>query len=814
MSNSKAVGIDLGTTYSAMAWIDETGRSALLRNSEGSTVTPSVVLFDDQEVVVGKEAKSVAVLKADRVASCAKRDMGKPFYSRPINGKQLRPEVIQSYILRKLKEDMLEAIGPELQSIITVPAFFDEPRRRATYDAGVMAGLNVLDILNEPTAAALSFGEQLGYLTKYGAPQERIKVVVYDLGGGTFDVTLIDMQAGDLKTICTDGDVQLGGYDWDMRLVDLMAERFMAEHILDPREDLASMQRLIGQAEEAKHTLTARQRAKVTVHHAGQEIEIKITRADFEEATLDLLERTKFTTNNLIKTAGLTWDKIDRILMTGGSTRMPMVAAMLRDISGIEPDHGVNPDEAVARGAAIYSRYLLAAKGEAGHQPTFDVTNVNAHSLGIEGYDLQTSQKTNTILIQKNTPLPAKKTLKCVTRQANQRSIVVQVLEGESSDPEDCSRIGRTVLRELPPNLPKDWPVHITYEYEVNGRLKVQAQVENTQNAVSLELEREESLDDLQINAWKNILAEEGGMDAFDIAIEEDMKGRPQEQEYPAVPLSAPTVTPTEEAAASGFLEEDDFLTGPSVPPSAPTMPVASTQQAPEKFEAPVVETYDDLDEFLDTPESETDSITAEYEQIVAQSVSGPAENSPRKPSFPPSSSLRSPTTGPSGGHRIPNTFGEGLQASAVEEQETEQYTSYNDSYEFGSGLATATQTQTLQINSTSAPAAPQRPGTPGFSIRETPSSSFDGYRRLQSASTGRSSTSAASSPDMEGPSLAARERRRRKKRLGVFLWIFLGGMSIICAYYLVARFVPSANVLNLDLPGLKQVPPVSEDSP
>ena len=224
MAKQRAVGIDLGTTYSAMAWVDESNKSVLIPNAEGDLLTPSVVLFEDQAIIVGKEAKKVAVMNAERVAVCVKRDMGRPVYSKPIRGQYLPPEVIQSYILKKLRADVAKSIGPEFQTIITVPAFFDEPRRKATYDAGVMAGLKVLDILNEPTAAALAFGQDLGYLTKFGAPREPINVIVYDLGGGTFDVTMIDMKAGNLRTVCTDGDVQLGGLDWDMRLVDMMAE--------------------------------------------------------------------------------------------------------------------------------------------------------------------------------------------------------------------------------------------------------------------------------------------------------------------------------------------------------------------------------------------------------------------------------------------------------------------------------------------------------------------------------------------------------------------------------------------------------------
>lgn len=524
MAKQRAVGIDLGTTYSAMAWIDEANKSTLIPNGEGDLLTPSVVLFEDHAIVVGKEAKKVAVMNADRVASCVKRDMGKPVYTKPIRGQYLPPEVIQSYILKKLRTDIGKVIGPDFQTVITVPAFFDEPRRRATYDAGEMAGLKVLDIVNEPTAAALAFGQDLGYLTKFGAPRERINVVVYDLGGGTFDVTLIDMKAGDLRTICTDGDVQLGGHDWDMRLVDYMAEMFMVEHREDPRQTPAGLQRLLADAEEVKHTLSARSNASVRLNYNGKSCEIKITREIFEERTADLVERTKYTTRNLLQTAGLQWKDIGRVLLTGGSTRMPMIIKMLKELTGLSPDHTVNPDEAVARGAAIYAGYLLASKGEGGHKPTFDVSNVNAHSLGVEGTDPQTRRKRNTVLIPRNTKLPAKKTEQCMTAQVGQKTVVVQVLEGESLEPEHCTPIGRTVIRDLPPNIPQGWPVDVTYEYGVNGRLTVHALVKGTDREVHLQLERDESLSADRVNAWKGAIAKGGGLDAFDLAIQAEME--------------------------------------------------------------------------------------------------------------------------------------------------------------------------------------------------------------------------------------------------------------------------------------------------
>ena len=226
MAQTTPVGIDLGTTNSAVAYLDESGRTTMLRNSEGEYLTPSVVMFDDAEVIVGKEARRLSAVFPDRVAEWVKRDMGQPVYSRPIRGEYLPPEVIQACILRRLKADILAKLGPAAKAVITVPAYFDEPRRKATADAGEMAGLTLLDIVNEPTAAALGFGETLGYLSPQGKPVSEMVVMVYDLGGGTFDATLLKLGPRDIRTLATDGDVQLGGHDWDDRLVNYAADAF------------------------------------------------------------------------------------------------------------------------------------------------------------------------------------------------------------------------------------------------------------------------------------------------------------------------------------------------------------------------------------------------------------------------------------------------------------------------------------------------------------------------------------------------------------------------------------------------------------
>lgn len=569
MADARAVGIDLGTSNSAVAWVDESGRSVMLRNAEGDILTPSVVLFDDAEIIVGKEAKRLGPLYPDRVAEWVKRDMGKPAYSRPIRGERLPPEVIQACILRKLRADIVATLGPHHKAVITVPAYFDELRRKATADAGEMAGLGLLDIVNEPTAAALGFGEVLGYLSAQGKPLAEMVVMVYDLGGGTFDATLLRLAAGDIRTLATDGDVQLGGHDWDTRLVNYAAEVFQKAHGCDPREDPASLARLYSAAVEAKHTLSARSRTILRVEHAGRVCDVPLLREQFEEMTADLLERTAYTTRQLLQAAGLSWSDVARILLVGGSTRMPMVARMLQAMTGRVPDRTVNPDEAVARGAALYARYLLSLDRGPGGTP-FRVTNVNAHSLGVEGIDPETLRKVNIILIPRNTPLPAKATQRFMTKTEGQRSIVIQVLEGESSLPGECTAIGRTVIRDLPAGLPKGWPIEVTFQYQRNGRLTVHAVVPGTDRQGVLDLERDAGVSPEGMARWKQAVAEAAGFDGFEEMIQEVLN-------LPAVPKRPEQAGPW----AGGAPEAWELPPGPAPAPHSARPDAGPREQTP-----------------------------------------------------------------------------------------------------------------------------------------------------------------------------------------------------------------------------------------
>jgi molecular chaperone DnaK len=502
--SSTAVGIDLGTTFSVLARIDQRNRPVTVVNAEGDLLTPSVVLFDGDDIIVGKEALKAIATDADRVAECSKRDVGYRSYHKTLDGKLYPPEVIESLILNKVRSDAERQIGPIDRAVITVPAYFDEVRRKATQDAGYMAGLEVLDIINEPTAAALAFGFQCGYLDPRSGERGPQNILVYDLGGGTFDVTVMQIRGTEFAALATDGDVHLGGYDWDQRLVNLAADEFMRQHQIDPREDPLSAGKLWRECEDAKRTLSAREKAAIRCDHLGASARIEITRQQFDDATQDLLDRTRFTTLEALRASGLDWRNIDRVLLVGGSTRMPMVHDMLRRISGKEPDVSVAADEAVAYGAALHASRILDR--QAGLPPSFTIKNVNSHSLGVVGVEMLTKQRRNGILIPRNTPLPVTATRTFKTAKANQRSVRVEIVEGESPAADDCTPIGYCSVRHLPPNLPAHYPVEILFHYQPNGRLQVRVTVPNTDRHVATEIIRENGLAKDHLDGWREFV--------------------------------------------------------------------------------------------------------------------------------------------------------------------------------------------------------------------------------------------------------------------------------------------------------------------
>lgn len=495
----KVVGIDLGTTFSAIAHVSD-GRPVTIPNAEGELTTPSIIYFETKsDIIVGREAKRVSLAEPDRVAMDVKRCMGDEHYPKPLLNEKYSPVVLSGLILKKIIRDTTSQIGPVDGAVITVPAYFDEGRRHATVQAGEAAGIRVLDILNEPTAAALAYiyrdfaasGMTPSQLREQFAKEFRTQyLLVYDLGGGTFDVTIVRIQGAQLDVIATAGDVRLGGRDWDERIFDHLAEAFIAKFKTDPREDPLSAQQLMNHAEEIKKDLSRRKSTRFAVNHAGHTLTGEITREQFEKMTEDLLFRTESRIVRVLADAGLDWEKIDTVLAVGGSTRMPQVQAMLARVTKKLPDLSLSPDEAVAHGAAIHAVMCIADQAAAdpsvvswlkafgGKVEQFvqsvTMTNVTSHTLGVVVIDPQGRRRTSKLL-KRNARLPAQIERCYGTVRANQQTIHVEVVEGESPLADECLPVGSVIINSLPSGMPKASPVQVMFKYDRSGRLHVHA---------------------------------------------------------------------------------------------------------------------------------------------------------------------------------------------------------------------------------------------------------------------------------------------------------------------------------------------------
>jgi len=504
-SGGAVVGIDLGTTFSLVGFVDATGRPMSVINAEGDMTTPSVVFFDRSGVVVGKEADKAAEYEPERVARFAKRDMGKVSFHKSIRGEPMPPEVIQALILKKLKEDAELKLGPISKAVVTVPAYFDEPRRKATEDAARLAGIELLDILNEPTAAAISFGVQQGFVSLDGQSSQREVVLVYDLGGGTFDVTLMEIAGKKFNALGTAGDVYLGGVDWTDRIVDHVGEQFMSEHNIDPRTDECALQSLINEAEDAKRALTAREQVNLMFSHEGCRLRTVLTREWFEKATADLVDRTVTTVRKVLREAKVEWKDVTRLLLVGGSSRIPAVQAILEQESGLEVDRSLSPDEAVGHGAAVYAA-LLAGNASDGIRD-IAVKNVSSHDLGVLGVEASTGRKRRQLMIPRNSPLPCKSKAAFKTAKDNQPNVVVNVIEGGDASGNNATKIGKCVVTGLPSNLPRKTPVEVTFRYGANGRMRVSAFLPTVQKEAELNIERASGLSEEDAKYWTTRIA-------------------------------------------------------------------------------------------------------------------------------------------------------------------------------------------------------------------------------------------------------------------------------------------------------------------
>lgn len=516
------LGIDLGTTFSAMSYVNQYGKPEIISNAEGIATTPSVIHFYDEDgCVVGDEAVKMVVVDPENVVRFIKRNMGEEDFALDFFSRTYTPQEISALILKKLKEDAEERLGrPVNDAVITVPAYFNSAQRGATAEAGAIAGLNVLSIINEPTAAAIAYG-----LDRIGGER---KLLVLDLGGGTFDVTAMSISGTKLSTLSSDGNAELGGKDWDDRLLNYVAEQFVEQFQLDPRDDASPYQELYERCLAAKINLSTKEKTVIPVNYRGQRMGVTVTRELFEELTADLVQQCEDTANIVLEKAGIQWSELDDVLLVGGSTRMPMVRNMLVRLAGKEPSNDVNPDECVALGAALAGVFrhrpnhpALQAKRQAmadrarklkeraeapapapapepskprgaviglaygGHLAmqqakeaaeeglaTVEIEDATTHPLGIIVLDRNREERV-VELIPEGTPLPYEFRGRFAYAYENMTAVRVEVTEGTGRYRDEVTVIGKVELTGLPPR-PRGTPIEVIYIYGVDQILKVQ----------------------------------------------------------------------------------------------------------------------------------------------------------------------------------------------------------------------------------------------------------------------------------------------------------------------------------------------------
>lgn len=498
------VGIDLGTTFSAIATLNSDGKAEIITNRDGERTMPSVVMFEDGAVVVGEQAKENSISDPLNVCQFIKRNMGNKAFSFDLSlDEKYTAEEISAMIIKRLKEDAESTMGTDVTgAVITVPAYFNDSQRKATKDAGEIAGLNVLGIINEPTAAAIAYC--------HGEANSDGTVMVYDIGGGTFDITIIKLaeQLKKVEILSTTGNRNLGGFDFDNVIISKVMDAFSEKYGEDLEDDETALQDLRIKAENAKKALSSRAKASISINSNGNVLRVDITRDEFEAMIQGYLDSTRASMEIALDDAGLEWKDISKIILVGGSTRIPAVSKMIQEVSGIEPSRELNPDEAVAIGATYYAELLQSQleHKEPSENNKLNITDVNSHSLGVIAFDSKTKERFVSFIIERNTALPAKKEKEFYTNHDNQECIELEVVEGEDVDPEYDTIIGTTDI--MLKQRPKGSPISISMIYDINGILHVTVKdvIDGTELG-EMEIKRQANLSEDEIKKKTDIIS-------------------------------------------------------------------------------------------------------------------------------------------------------------------------------------------------------------------------------------------------------------------------------------------------------------------
>ncbi|MEX1228867.1 MAG: Hsp70 family protein [Planctomycetaceae bacterium] len=613
MLQTHAVGIDLGTTYSCIAHLNEHGEPVTIPNQEGELLTPSVVMFDGAEVVVGTEALRNAITRPEHVIQNSKRFIGDPYRHWLVDNRRYTPVDIAAFVLKKLITAAEERVGSISQAVITVPAQFSDLQRQATTEAGYRAGLKRVDIINEPVAAALCYvlGSAGMWFSELADAQ---RILVYDLGGGTFDLSLVNYERNEVSVLASSGDLKLGGIDWNNALETAISRQFLKDFQVDPRADAESRQALYNEVEQAKRSLTVRPRTSLVCQHAGHRKTYQVEQHRFERLTKPLLERTIDITMRMLRENKLGWAHVDVVLTTGGASRMPMIRSRLKQLSGRTLNTSLSPDQSIAHGATYYAGMLLTnsdfarsilSKEAARRLSTLKQRSVNARGLGFLVRAADRDIRIPHYIIPANTQLPASATQTYGTVVPNQRRVSLTVVESGFDADQPPIALGSCVIDDLPPNLPEGSQIAVTLKYDAEARVHVSAVDVSSGKQASTVLHRDENLvtrSDFVPNDLKEIAGEAASESKPEPAPRRVKPKQPVSQVSAEIPVplchecgeplaadgtcpgcrakppaakKAPTKTPTAPARQS---------VGNRPPSNKPTKPQKSSDDAEEEF--------------------------------------------------------------------------------------------------------------------------------------------------------------------------------------------------------------------------------------